>query len=149
DFAQKIYAKDLDLPAAKLGRSERTDRTIRRNYRNSRQILLCAHALLRAYPPQLTGGEEDVTVLEPEYARRESAVPIATQASNPLQAAWQYADEWLRGEHVPFSVCIATANPTSLPVESILKQKPANIEADVLTGDYLLKPTHVVVADIS
>ena len=149
DFAQKIYAKDLNLPLAKLGRNERTDRTIRRNYRNSRQILLAAHALLQAYPPQLAGGEEDVTVLEPEYARRESAVPIATQASDPMRAAWHYADEWLRGGHIPFSVCIATANPNSLSVESILKQKPANIEADVLTGDYLLQPSRVVVADIS
>lgn len=137
------------MPAAKLGRNERTDRTIKRNYRNSRQILLAAHALLRAYPPQLTGGGEDVMVLEPEYAKRESAVPIATQASEPLRAAWQYADEWLRGGHIPFSVCIATANPISFPVESILKQKPAQIESDVLTGDYLLKPSRVVVAEIS
>ncbi len=149
DFAQKIYAKDLNLPSAKLGRDARTDRTIRRNYRNTRQILLAAHALLKAYPPQLAGGEEDVTVLEPEYARRESAVPIATEANDALRAAWHYADAWLRGGHVPFSVCIATANPNSLSVESILKQKPANIEADVLTGDYLLKPSRVVVADIS
>jgi hypothetical protein len=36
-----------------------------------------------------------------------------------------------------------------MPVESVLQQKPATIEADVLTGDYLLKPNCVVVADIS
>ena len=149
DFAQKIYAKDLNLPAAKLGRDVRTDRIIRRNYRNSRQVLLAGQALLEAYPPQLAGGEDDVAVLKPEYASKESAVPIATQASDPIRAAWHYAEEWLRGGHVPFSVCIATANANSISSESILKQKPAAVEADVLTGDYLLNPSRVVVADIS
>lgn len=149
DFAQKIYAKDLNLPAAKLGRDERTDRIIRRNYRNSRQVLLAAQALLEAYPPQLAGGEDDVAVLKPEYASKESAVPIATQASDPIRAAWLYAEEWLRGGHVPFSVCIATTNAGSISTESILKQKPSTVEADVLTGDYLLQPSRVVVADIS
>ena len=149
DFAQKIYAKDLNLPAAKLGRGVRTDRIIRRNYRNSRQVLLAAQALLEAYPPQLAGGEDDVAVLKPEYATKESAVPIATKASDTIRAAWHYAEEWLRGGHVPFSVCIATANAGAISTESILKQKPASVEADALTGDYLLRPSRVVVADIS
>lgn len=151
DFAQKIYAKDLNLPAANLGRDVRTDRIIRRNYRNSRQVLLAAQALLEAYPPQLAGGEDDVTVLKPEYASKESAVPIATQASDPIRAAWHYAEEWLRGGHKGFSVCIATANNNAVPVEAILQQKPVGVCADVLTGDYLLKEKadSVVVAEIS
>lgn len=149
DFAQKIFAKDLNLRAVKLGRGERTDRVIRRNYRNSRQVLLAAQALLEAYPPQSTAGEDDVAVLKPEYASKESAVPIATLASDPVRAAWQCAEEWLRGGHVPFSVCIATANANSISTEAILKLKPATVEADILTGDYLLKPSRVVVADIS
>ena len=149
DFAQKIYAKDLNLPAAKLGRDVRTDRIIRRNYRNSRQVLLAAQALLEAYPPQITGGEDDVAVLKPEYASKDSALPIATQASDQIQAAWHYAKEWLHGGHVPFSVCIATANASAISTEAILKQKHATVEADVLTGDYLLKPSRVVVADIT
>jgi superfamily I DNA/RNA helicase len=149
DFAQKISAKDLNLPAAKLGRDARTDRIIRRNYRNSKQVLLAAQALLDAYPPQLAGGEDDVAVLKPEYASKESAVPIATMADDPCHAAWQYAGEWLSGGHVPFSVCIATANASSISIESILKLKPDGIQADTLTGDYLLKPNRVVVADIA
>lgn len=149
DFAQKIYAKDLNLAVAKLGRDVRTDRIIRRNYRNSRQVLLAAQALLEAFPPQLAGGESDVAVLKPEYASKESAVPIATQASDSIRAAWHYAEEWLRGGHVPFSVCIATANAGAISTEAILKLKSATVQADVLTGDYLLKPSRVVVADIS
>lgn len=149
DFAQKIYAKDLNLPAAKLGRGVRTDRIIRRNYRNSRQVLLAAQALLEAYPPQLGGGEDGVAVLKPEYASKESATPIATQASDPIRAAWHFAEEWLSGGHVPFSVCIATTNNNMISTDTILKHKPATLEADVLTGDYLLKPSRVVVADIS
>jgi hypothetical protein len=111
--------------------------------------LLAAQALLEAYPPQLAGGEDDVAVLKPEYASKESAVPIATQASDPIRAAWHYAEEWLRGGHVPFSVCIATASTAAFSTESILEQKPESVDADVLTGDYLLKPNRVVVADIS
>ena len=151
DFAQKIYAKDLNLPAAKLGRDARTDRIIRRNYRNSRQVLLAAQALLEAYPPQLAGGEDDVAVLKPEYASKESAVPIATQASDPIGAAWHYAEEWLRGGKVGFSVCIATTNTSSISIEAILQRKPIGVKANELTGDYLLKENwdRVVVADIS
>jgi len=151
DFAQKIYAKDLNLPAAKLGRDVRTDRIIRRNYRNSRQVLLAAQALLEAYPPQLAGGEDDVAVLKPEYASKESAVPIATQASDPIGAAWHYAEEWLRGGKVGFSVCIATANTSSISIEAIFQRKPIGVKANELTGDYLLKENwdRVVVADIS
>ncbi|MGD1084649.1 MAG: UvrD-helicase domain-containing protein [Verrucomicrobiota bacterium] len=151
DFAQKIYAKDLNLPAIKLGRNERTDRIIRRNFRNTRQILLAAHALITAYPPQLAGGEEGGTIIEPEYASQPGATPIATKATEPIRAAWQYADEWLRGGHVPFTVCIATANPHSISVEAIMQQMPTGVKADILTGDYLLREKwdRIVVADIA
>ncbi len=148
DFAQKIYARDLDLAAAKLDRTRRTDRVIRRNYRNTRQILRAAFALIEKYPPQIGSEEAEISVLEPEYAHRESAVPIATQAATPIEAAWHYARQWLAAGNVPFSVCIATANPQVISVRDILKAKPKGIEADELTGDYFLNTQRVVVSDI-
>ena len=149
DFAQKIYAKDLDLPAAGLSREQRTDRVIRRNYRNSRQILRAAHALAEKYPPQFGGENGEAQLLEPEYATRETAVPIATQASDPVRAAWQYAQEWLQAGNVPFSVCIASANPAVITLEAIHSAKPDALQAAVLSGDYFLNPQSVVVSDIS
>ena len=148
DFAQKIYAKDLDLPKANLGRDRRTDRVIRRNYRNSRQILRAAYALIEKYPPQVDSEDGEVKVLEPEYAQRETAVPIATAAANQAQAAWHYAKQWLDAGNIPFSVCIATANPDVISVAHLLSAKPKDVEADELTGDYLLNTQRAVVSDI-
>jgi len=148
DVAQKVYAKDLNLRHADLGRDKRTDRTIRQNYRNSRQILLAANALLEKFSPPVGDGDDGVTVLKPEYARRETAKPIATKTSEIVAAAWECAKEWVTGGHVAFSVCVATANPASLPVAQLLAAKPENMSADVLTGDYLLQPDRVVVSDI-
>jgi len=148
DVAQKVYAKDLNLRQADLGRDKRTDRTIRQNYRNSRQILLAANALLEKFSPPVGEGDDGVTVLNPEYARRETAKPIATKTADVVTAAWECAMEWVAGGHIAFSVCIATANPAALSVGQLLAAKPENLSADVLTGDYLLEPDHVVVSDI-
>ena len=88
-------------------------------------------------------------MLKPEYARREAAQPIATKADDILAAAWEAAAQWLEGGHVAFSVCIATANPSLLTVERLLSAKPSGIEGSVLTGDYMLTPSRVVVSDIA
>jgi superfamily I DNA/RNA helicase len=148
DFAQKIYAKDLDLPKANLGRDRRTDRVIRRNYRNSRQILRAAFALTEKYPPQVGSEDGEIKILEPEYAKRETAVPIATEAANQVQAAWHYAKQWLDAGNIPFSVCIVTANPDVISVADLLSARPKDLEADELTGDYLLNTQRVVVSDM-
>jgi len=148
DFSQKLYAKELNLPKAKLGPKERTSRSIRQNYRNSKQILEAAHALINCYPPKLTE-EESQGILNPIYAKRESAVPRAIHTETPIEEAWKQAQDWILNGNIGFSVCIATANRDKYPVESLMDACPESLESSKLSGDYLLSPNKVVVSDIT
>jgi superfamily I DNA/RNA helicase len=148
DIAQKIYAKELDFPKARLGPAERVTRSIRKNYRNSKQILLAADSLIRAFPPP-SDGDADLKILDPELANRQSARPIALKSEDPTREAWRQAKEWLAEGNPGYSVCIATANPDQVNVEDILSKVPRGIVAAPLSGDYLLDATTVVVSDIA
>jgi hypothetical protein len=148
DFAQKLYAKELEFGKVAMGPGARTLRSIQKNYRNSRQILLAGDRLLREWPPVI-GKDVELAILKPELADRESACPIALRCHNPIAQAWREAQQWLSQGHVAFSVCITSADPEHLPVEKILAAKPVSLEADALTGDYMLTPSRVIVSDIA
>ncbi len=148
DTAQKIYTKDFDLPHAGLGPGHRVNRSILKNYRNSRQILEAAHLLLESYANEDTAKHEGVTVLKPEYAQRDGARPFVCETNDPVQAAWSLAGEWLASGYPGFSVCIATANPDAISVRTIRDCAPAGIATSRLTGDYQMRADVVVVSDI-
>jgi len=148
DTAQKIYTKDFDLPRASLAPAQRINRSILKNYRNSRQILEAAHLLIEAYGNESTAKHEGVTVLKPEYAQRDGARPFVCATNDQLQAAWSLAGEWLSSGYPAFSVCIATANPDVVSVRQIRAAAPAGISTSRLTGDYLQRTDIVVVSDI-
>lgn len=148
DTAQKIYTKDFDLPAAGMGPAQRVNRSIQKNYRNSRQILEAAHCLLESYADETTAKHEGVTVLKPEYAQRDGARPFACATNDPVKAAWTLAGDWLASGYPGFSVCIATANPDVISVRQIRDAAPAGIATSRLTGDYQMRAEVVVVSDI-
>ncbi len=148
DTAQKIYTKDFDLPRAGLAPAQRVNRSIQKNYRNSRQILEAAHLLIEAYANESTAKHEGVTVLKPEYAQRDGAKPFVCATNDQLKAAWSLVGEWLASGYPAFSVCIATANPNVVSVRQIRDAAPAGITTSRLTGDYLQKTDIVVVSDI-
>lgn len=148
DTAQKIYTKDFDLPRANLAPAQRVNRSIHKNYRNSRQILEAAHLLIEAYANESTAKHEGVTVLKPEYAQRDGAKPFVCATNDQLQAAWSLAGEWLASGYPAFSVCIATANPDVVSVRQIRDAAPSDITTSRLTGDYLQRTDIVVVSDI-
>lgn len=148
DTAQKIYTKDFDLPRAALAPAQRVNRSILKNYRNSKQILEAAHLLIEAYANESTAKHEGVTVLKPEYAQRDGAMPFVCATNDQLQAAWSLAGEWLASGYPAFSVCIATANPDVVSVRQIRDAAPSDIGTSRLTGDYLQRTDIVVVSDI-
>lgn len=148
DTAQKIYTKDLDLPRSGLPPADRINRSIQKNYRNSRQILEAAHLLIEAYASESTAKYEGITVLKPEYAQRDGAKPFVCETNDVLKAAWTLAGEWLASGYAAFSVCIATANPDAFSVRQIREACPVGISSSRLSGDYLLRPSEVVVSDI-
>jgi superfamily I DNA/RNA helicase len=149
DFAQKIYAKELNFPKANLGPPNRTLRSIRKNYRNSRQILEAADALIKAFPPTFTK-DESSSILEPEFATRESARPIAIHSEqDAVLVAWRDALQWLEDGHASFSVCIATANPESISVEQIREATPEGVESTELTENHVVDANKVVISDLT
>lgn len=149
DLAQRIYPKELDLSRGDLPQTARVHRRINKNYRNTHQILEAATALLNVYGGTAAAQEGGVEVLKPEYAERNGPKPFACRTQHPVSAAWAYACQRLTEGYIGFSVCIATADPIRFPVEEILEKKPEGIAAGHLTGDYVLEPEKVVVANLS
>ena len=133
DFAQKLYAKQLDLGAVGLGRDGRVMRSIRKNYRNSRQILDAADRLLTCWPGA-AAKDSDMEVLRPEFAARETSKPAAYRAEDPVLAAWRDVAEAIREHRLPSqAVCVISANTLKYPVEEILEASPEGLATSALT----------------
>jgi superfamily I DNA/RNA helicase len=148
DPGQKIYAKDFNLPAAGLGPSDRTTRSILKNYRNSRQILEAAHMLLESYTNQSTAKSEGITILKPEYAVRNTAKPFALDTNEPILAAWEQASDWIHEGCPAFAVAIVTADEKNYPIKSIISRAPSKIHAKELSGDFTQDNNSVIVSDL-
>ena len=70
-------------------------------------------------------------------------------AGSPIDAAWKIAAEWVAGgEREAWSVCIVSANPSSLPPSRILAERPASVAAERLSGDYILHRGSMVVGTL-
>ena len=150
DTVQKVMVKDFNLGAAYLDRHLTRNRTITKNYRNSRQILVAAHAMVTHYGDLASKSGESIEVLNPEYAVRETAQPRCIQAAHPLDVAWHSAIEWLDGDtRKPWAVCLVTANPHKLSPDDILNARPRGVAAKKLSGDYLLEPESMVVGTLA
>jgi superfamily I DNA/RNA helicase len=149
DSGQKIYAKDFHLPSAGLGPRERVDQAIRKNYRNSRQILEAANLLLTAYTGDKTAKDEGVTVLSPEYAVRSTAKPFALKTNDQIQAGWQKACEWIEQGCPSYAVAIVSANEKQFPVKDIMGSCPDGAKVKELTGDYEIDSDAIIVSDIN
>ncbi|MBA3353397.1 MAG: AAA family ATPase, partial [Blastocatellia bacterium] len=146
DFAQKVFPKEMSVSAV-LGQN-RSRRRITKNYRNTQQILESGTLLLQAYPIPADADPES-HVLRPEYAEREGPRPFVCQTVDPVAAAWAYVADRLDAGYSAFSVCIATAAPKLMSVETILNQTPANLKAAQLTGSYILDTEIVVVSELA
>ena len=131
DPVQKILVKNHNIEAANLGRGNAIQAEIKKNYRNSRQILEAASMLVQANVDRAKKLEESIELLKPELALRETNRPTAvlTDASglSQVEAAWKLAKLTLgpstRAKH---AVCIATAAPDreGFSCEDILQKVP-------------------------
>lgn len=150
DTVQKVMVKDFNLGSASLDRNYTRTRTITKNYRNSRQILTAAHALVKHYGDMAARSDQSIEVLDPQFAVRETAPPLAIKAAHPLDVAWSTARRWIdEGGRQPWSVCLVTSNPNALSPEKILAARPEGVSAERLSGDYILNREHMVVGTLS
>lgn len=150
DPVQKILVKRLRYADAALDEGTARHERIRKNYRNSKQILRAA-SLVANHFGQVAGGQgEEVEVLDPELAQRETSPPIALKTNFQVEKAWEIVLECTRAENAaPYTVCIATAAPHVITVNRILSSRPKGISARTLSGDCILHPDEVVVGTIN
>ena len=154
DTVQRVMVKSFEPTKAGLGPHDTTRRSIKKNYRNSRQILLAASHLSKIYGHQAEELGEQIDYLDPELAVRETAWPLAIQTEQHTQIseAWQYARECLEtSNRKAWSVCIVTACEQTFPVAEILKRRPWDfpVEATQLTGNYTLNQDTMTVGTMA
>lgn len=155
DPVQRVLVKDLRVGAVGLDIISANREKIQKNYRNSRQILEAAFLLAKEYGKKAMEQGEDVEILDPELAVRETAPPIVLGAEDPdgeLSTAWEKVRECIDNEQaLPWSVTICTACPAKISTQQIIDGKPSdlNVEAKQLTGDYTEDRNTVTVATMS
>jgi superfamily I DNA/RNA helicase len=141
DTVQRILVKDLRLGAVGFDIINSTWERIKKNYRNSKQILKAASHLANKYGEEAKKQGVEIEVLDPELAERETSKPLAIQVNGEgeIAVAYQLARECFNvGSAIPWAICIATASPDELSVKKIIAGKPSDfpIQVDMLTGDY-------------
>jgi len=150
DTVQKILVKKLSMSGAVLDRGPAIHKAIRKNYRNSKQVLRAASKLANHFGTLAQSQGEEIELLDPELAQRESNPPIVLKTDNQIAKAWEIALECTQSQvNEPWTVCIATASPKALSVENILQERPSALSACPLSGDCILHPEKVVVGTIN
>ena len=81
DIAQQVYTKHHRPVSAGLNITGRSS-TIRRNYRNSHEILHAAHQVLSANLTEGIKKNKDFEILQPEYANFSTPKPLLLRAGN-------------------------------------------------------------------
>jgi superfamily I DNA/RNA helicase len=154
DTVQRVLVKSLDLGRVGLGVQDSHREKITKNYRNSRQILQAASNLSRVFGAQAIELAEDVEILDPELAVRETTWPhaIQTTAEDEIATAWDYARECVSGGGaVPWSICLVTTCPQQMPVQTIIDGCPEDfpVKVEPLTGNYQKHQDTMTVATMS
>jgi hypothetical protein len=85
DISQQVYPKRHSLSDAGIKIEPRHRRYIKKNYRNTRQVLSAGVALLKAHGNLQDSAEDGVTVLDPEMSDRDSAVPLAVSCKHEAE----------------------------------------------------------------
>jgi superfamily I DNA/RNA helicase len=154
DTVQRILVKDLRLGAVGFDIINSSWERIKKNYRNSKQILKAASHLANKYGEEAKRQGVEIEVLDPELAERETSKPLAisVKEGGEISAAYQLARECLEvGSAIPWAICIATAAPDELPIKKVLALKPKDfpVQVDALTGDYNRNQDSMTVGSIA
>jgi len=154
DTMQRVMVKDFRLAAVGLDATNAKREKITKNYRNSRQILEAASFLANAYGEQARELGEEIELLDPELAVRETSHPIAEECrpKNELKRAWEYAGKCMQNNSTkPWSICIITAAPERYSPQDIEEACPKDfpVKIGTITGDYIEKRDTLSVGTMS
>jgi hypothetical protein len=108
---QRILVKRLTLSDAGFDTGAAAHHRIRKNYRNSRQILRAASRLANHYGKMAGAQGEEIEVLDPELAQRETNPPIALKTDDQVVKAWEIVLECATDQEAePWTACIVTGD---------------------------------------
>ena len=149
DVAQKINAKQFYINKV-IPTDQLVDRRLLKNYRNSKQILEMAYGMIDSVlGANIEKQTEDLRILKPEYASKNSPKPFLVKSNDPIGSAWEFASEWEKDGNAAFTTCIVTVNPNKISVDEILKQASNyKCEGQALTGDYMKNQNSFVVSEL-
>jgi hypothetical protein len=146
DSAQTIYTKSSDLKLAGIdivGRSVR----LKQNYRNSKQILAAAHAVLTRALEAMPKGANDIEVLEPEFANFSSPKPLLLGAGSlfeEIQHALWFLEDHAKTRPATQKQCLVFCGYGQAATESIGKQ----LGLPVLAADTDLGNSRLFLSDL-
>jgi UvrD/REP helicase N-terminal domain/UvrD-like helicase C-terminal domain len=120
DVAQQVYTKHHKPSSAGLNITGRSS-TIRRNYRNSHEILAAAHRVLSTNLTEGIKKNKDFEILEPEYANFSTPKPLLLRAesvSEEFTSAYNYFSA-IQSEDARHKSCIALCGYSLKDVKEI------------------------------
>jgi superfamily I DNA/RNA helicase len=141
DIAQHILPKHRLLAQANI-KTSGGRRSIKRNYRNTRQILEAAYHILyqNLNEEMLERSETDLEFLDPKFANRSSNDPLVLEAET-LEEEVSYAMSIVKAQHDNYPnarCCITFAGFTAFEIERFAKKN--GIRALDGTADFLSEP---------
>lgn len=101
DIAQQVSAKHLNLGDAGIDVPSVRSLKIKKNYRNSREILLAAYDILENNLTEEMLESREFEILDPEYANFSAAPPLILKANKleeEISFAIEYLKEYLRND---------------------------------------------------
>jgi hypothetical protein len=146
DIVQKVSTKHTKLKSARIDVSNRSV-VIRRNYRNSKEILSAAYDVLNNNINVEVFKNEDFEILDPEYAYLSMPKPLALKA-NSISEEFTYCYKYLSDKYVVAGsnqkACIVLCGYTFVDIKSI----GAKLNIPVLDGSSSLESGAIFLSDL-
>lgn len=146
DAAQRIYTKHTDLTQAGINTTGRSN-SLKQNYRNSRQILTAAHAVLTQSLEGIPRGASHVEVLPPEYASFASPKPLLIEAASieeEIAYGLGYLQSLAESTGTTQRYCLAICGYTPTAVERLGLQ----LSIKALSAQTSLREAQIFISDL-
>lgn len=146
DAAQSVYTKRHDAREAGIELHGRYE-SLKRNYRNSRQILDAAHSVLTRNFDSNSKSLVDLEILSPEFANFSSPSPLLLKANtllDEIRHALGYVDWAIAEKGSSQKICLAICGYTQRSIE-ILGER---LGFPVLSGHSDLSAGNVFLSDL-